>query len=151
MSIFTVNKNPTVREVRAFGWAMLGGFLLLGAILWIAGWWKAAPPRGFFEWIGSTGHWVILFMWVLGPVLLALSHAPYAVGRGTYVTWMSLAVPIGILMSNVMLTLLYFVLLPVFSLIRFGDPLRKRLSKDGTYWEDHKEHEPTLDRMMRPF
>jgi hypothetical protein len=42
-------------------------------------------------------------------------------------------------------------LLPVFSLIRFSDPLRFKLKSGGSYWEDHPPHEPTLERTMRPF
>ena len=67
---------------------------------------------------------------------------------------MSVTVPIGIAVSTVLLTVLYFVLLPVFSVIvRFGDPLRKKLSRGGaeSYWEDHKPYEVTLDRMERLF
>jgi hypothetical protein len=41
--------------------------------------------------------------------------------------------------------------LPLFSLIvRFGDPLRKKLG-GATYWEPYRPHEPTLERMRRPF
>ena len=52
----------------------------------------------------------------------------------------------------IMLTVLYFLLLPVFSLVvRFGDPVRKRLDPNGSYWEDHAPFKPTLDRMRRLF
>ncbi len=65
---------------------------------------------------------------------------------------MSLAVPLGIVMSTIALSILFFVLLPVFSLIvRRSDPLRKKITRSGTYWEDYKHYEPTLDRMQRQF
>jgi hypothetical protein len=65
---------------------------------------------------------------------------------------MTVTVPIGIAVSTVLLTLLFFVVLPVFAIIvRMGDPLRKKLTQDDTYWEDHEPYEPTLDRMERLF
>ncbi|UCF32729.1 MAG: hypothetical protein JSV78_10385, partial [Phycisphaerales bacterium] len=88
---------------------------------------------------------------VLGPLLFASSLASYPVARAVYVTWMSIVVPIGIFVSTIVMTLLFVVVLPVFSLIRFSDPLRKKLHKEGTYWEEAKPYEPTIERMTRPF
>ncbi|MEK7710827.1 MAG: hypothetical protein AAB341_02930, partial [Planctomycetota bacterium] len=64
---------------------------------------------------------------------------------------MTATAPVGIVMSTILLTMLFMLILPVFSLIvRMGDPLRKKLG-GATYWEDYKAHEPTLERMRRPF
>lgn len=81
--------------------------------------------------------------------LLAL-YSP-RLGRKLYIAWMTMTLPVGLLMSTLLLTILYFLLLPVFSLIvRRKDPLRKKLG-GPTYWEDYKPHEPTIERMRRPF
>jgi len=77
--------------------------------------------------------------------------APSRLGRPLYVAWMTGAMAIGAVMSTVLLTVLYFVLLPVFSLIRFKDPLRLKLKAEGSYWEDPSPHEATLDRTSRQF
>ena len=71
--------------------------------------------------------------------------------RTRYVGWMSLVVPIGIFMTTIGMTLIFVIVLPVFSLIRFSDPLRKKLHHGETYWEDPRPYEPTLERMTRPF
>jgi hypothetical protein len=64
---------------------------------------------------------------------------------------MSVVVPIGVFMTTIGMTLIFVLVLPVFSLIRFSDPLRKKLHKEGTYWEDARPYEPTIERMTRPF
>jgi hypothetical protein len=157
MSLFVVNKKPTTAELHNFGWAMLGGFAVVGAILWCLPVIKAAikPSEAaswaMVQWGYSRVQWFSIGMWVLGPVLCAASLAPYSLARAVYVGWMSVVVPIGIVVSTLLLTVLFVVVLPVFSLIRLKDPLRKRLKKTGSYWEASRAYEPTIDRMMRPF
>ena len=103
-------------------------------------------------WSGSGLQIAAVCLPALGAALLVLSLTAVELTKRIYVAWMSVATPIGIVMSTLMLTVLYFVLLPVFSLIvRRADPLRKRLSDADRYWEDYKPHEATLERMRRPF
>ena len=88
----------------------------------------------------------------LGAALWLLSYASPTATKPVYVIWMSVTVPIGIVMTTIMLSILFSVLLPVFALaIRLGDPLGKKLKASGSYWEDHKLHEATIERMERPF
>ena len=64
---------------------------------------------------------------------------------------MRTTVPVGTVMSTVLLTAVFVVVLPLFSIVvRLGDPLRKKLG-GATYWEDYKPYEHTLDRMRRLF
>ncbi len=71
--------------------------------------------------------------------------------RPVYVAWMTVTVPIGLVMSTVLLTVLFVFVLPLFSLIvRWSDPLQKKLGA-STYWEEYKPHEHTLERMRRLF
>ena len=151
MSIFEVNKNPSKHDLRMFGWSMLGGFAVLGAILWYIVYHKADPPRGLLDWAGQTIQMVVVCMWAVGLILWVLSVVSLSATRRVYIMWMSATVPLGVFMTNVLLTLLFITVLVPFTLIRFGDPLRLKLKTGGTYWEDHKPHEPTLDRMMRLF
>jgi hypothetical protein len=64
---------------------------------------------------------------------------------------MTLASYLGMVMTTLLLSVLFFVLLPIFSLIRLKDPLRLKLRSAGTYWERPDPHEPTINRMRRPF
>jgi hypothetical protein len=58
---------------------------------------------------------------------------------------------LGTAMSIVMLTLMFFLVLPVFALIRLKDPLRMKLHREASYWEEPKPQEASIERMMRPF
>jgi hypothetical protein len=150
--MLAVNRNPSGWELRKFGWAMVGGFAVLGIVLWLLAWWRTTQAGvPFYAWTGQRTQVVILCLWGLGVLLWASSLAPYPVARAVYVAWMMMVVPIGIIMSTVIMTLIFAIVLPFFSLIRLSDPLRKTLHKEGTYWEDAKPYEPTIERMMRPF
>lgn len=147
----TVNKNPSPNDLRAFGRAMLLGFGILGLLFWYFGLRGAGWLPADWGWNGSGRHVTAAVFWGLGLVLFILGFIP-GVCRPVYVGWMTVAFKIGGVMTVVMLTVLYFTLLPVFSLIRFWDPLRLKLRPDlDTYWEDHPPHEATLERTMRPF
>jgi len=149
--VFTINKNPTASDLRKFGWAMLCGFGGLGALLWIIHWWRI-PGGGLFAWSGHGVQVAVLYLWALGFVLWGVSFLLPALAKWVYVFWMTVTVPVGIVVSTVLLTLLFLIVLPIFVVIvRAGDPLRKRLTPDDTYWEDHKPYEPTLERMRRMF
>lgn len=149
--MFTVNKNPTPADLKKFGWAMLIGFGAIGCALWYLSGSRDADTS-LWSWSGSSGQTTAVVFWSLGLLLCVLGVGAPAVAKPIYVVWMSVTVPIGIVMSTIMLSVLFFVLLPVFSLIvRTGDPLRKKLKASGSYWEDYKPHEATIERMQRPF
>jgi hypothetical protein len=143
----TVNRNPARQELRKFGGAMVLGFGILGLIAW----YFAGATNGW-GWRGETMQKVAIGFGGLGVLLLLISLGPVGLARPVYVAWMSVAFFIGGIMTVVLLSILFVVLLPVFSLIRFADPLRMRLKPPGeSYWEEHKHHDSTLERTARPF
>ncbi len=148
--MFTVNKSPSAGDLRKFGWAMLIGFGVIGAVLWTAAWRKHGGP-GLLGWSGVGAQVVALCLWTAGAGLCALSLLWPRSARPVYVAWMRATVPIGMVMSTVLLTLVFVLVLPLFALIvRMGDPLRKKLG-GTTYWEGYKPYPHTLDRMRRLF
>ncbi len=150
--MFEVNRNPSLHELRKFGSAMLFGFGVIAVLIWWRTWAKAAIPRGFFEWAGSGWQFASVFLFALGMTLFAISRVSPTVTKTINVAWMSVFVPVGIVMSTIMLSVVFFIVLPIFSLIvRFNDPLRKKLHSGPTYWEDYPKFEPTLERMRRLF
>jgi hypothetical protein len=153
--VFTVKTNPTPLDLRKFAHAMFIGFGFLGAVLWLGpvllGWWRGQTV-GSLGWSGTRNQWTALFLWGTGLLTGGLSIASPRIAKPLYVTWMRITMPIGFVMSTVMLTLMFLLILPPFVLIvRWTDPLRRRITKQPTYWEDYKPHEPTLERMRRPF
>jgi len=133
--LFTVNRNPSPGEVRKFGLTILLGLAAIGALLW---WW-----RGWMS--------VAVGLWVVAVVAAVVSFSSHGAGTKLYVAWMLVGAGIGRVMLPVILTIAFLIFLPVFSLIRLSDPLRMKLRPAGSYWEPHKPHEPTLERMRRPF
>jgi hypothetical protein len=147
MKVQLVNRNPGLAELRKFGGAMLLGFGVLGLVAWYTG-----PMPHSFAWAGVWRQKLAVVLWALGVCLLAVSFGPRALAKLVYVGWMTAAMQLGAVMTVVLLSILFVVLLPLFALIRFADPLRMRLRPPGeSYWEDHKQHESTLERSARPF
>lgn len=148
-----VNKNPDREVIRKFGKAMMIGFAVLAVLVWLISYWRAPEPRGLFAWVGNRAQIAAAVFAALGPALFLMCYAaPLSVSRPVYVVWMSIGMFIGVYIATpVLFTLLFIIVLPVFSLIRFSDPLGKKLKKEGSYWEDYRHHEATVDRMLRPF
>ena len=147
--MFRVNKNPSVSDLRKFGWAMLIGFGVLGLILWVVSWRRYGG--GAIGWSGAPCQQVAIGLFILGIGLCVIGVAAPSLARPVYVTWMRASTPIGLVMSTFLLTVLFVLVLPLFSLVvRWGDPLRKKLG-GTTYWENYKHHEHTLERMRRLF
>ena len=136
--MFRVNRNPRAKDLRRFGWAMLAGFTVVGAVAWLAG---RPEGRSPLSWRGSPGQLTgVAFLGVGLAVWLVSTLSPRA-ARTVYVAWMTAASHVGRVMSLVLLTALFVGLLPLFSLIvRMGDPMRRRRSSTGTYWEPYRAH-----------
>ncbi|NOT02938.1 MAG: hypothetical protein HOP29_20250 [Phycisphaerales bacterium] len=134
--LLVVNRNPTRRDLNVFGFSMALGFGVIGGLI-------------YWRWGTLTAPTVL---WCLGAGLCVASFGPMGLARAVYVGWMTGAAAIGKVMLPVFLTIVFVLVLPVFALVRFTDPLRAKLRRDGaTYWEKPSVYEPTLERMRRPF
>ena len=148
-----VNKNPNRSDLRVFGLVMLLGFGVISAVLWYKG---VKPPEGWWPdagwgWNGSVPQ-VIAIVLLAFAVWIALEcFVSYVIGRLLYIFWMTGAMHLGRATTAIILSVLFAVLLPVFSLIRLADPLRLRMKSSGSYWEEPTPHEATLERTRRPF
>lgn len=143
----TVNQNPSVSELRKFGGSMLLGFGVIGAILWYFG-----PEPNSLAYQSLRPQKVAIAFWCLGAALLGLSFGPRSIARVIYVVWMTAAMKIGVVMTFVLFSVLFVVLLPWFSFIRLRDPLGMKLKPKGeSYWRDHEDQTPELERVARPF
>jgi len=133
--LFAVNKSPTRSDLRKFGLTVLVGFAVIGGLAWwVKGWTVAA-----------------IALWAAGIAVWTVATLSASAGTKIYVVWMSIGAAIGRVVMPIFFTLAFFTILPLFSLIRFTDPLRLKLKRDGTYWLAHKHHEATIERMLRPF
>ena len=143
--MFAVAKNTPRGELRKFGATILIGLGAIGLLIW---WLKrpADPTTGLTGWQVTA-----LVFWCAGVAIAGCSYlAPLGVARRVYAGWMTAAMLLGAVMTRVLFTVLFVVLLPIFALIRLRDPLRKRLDAES-YWEPHERDEPTLERVSRLF
>lgn len=64
--------------------------------------------------------------------------------------WKIFANKLGKINTFFLMTILYFTVVMLFSLVRFTDPLRKKLSKSkDSYWEDYRQKEFKLENYYR--
>lgn len=127
------SKTPTTRDLRIFGIAVGLAFAAIGQFLLSEG-----MPRWALFALGGA----LFITGAVRPVLLKVIYGP----------WMTMAGIMGAIVTRVLLTVFYFTVLLPFTLIRFGDPLRLKVSEDtGSFWEKARNPETTIERFRRPF
>lgn len=115
-------------DLRKFGFLVGGVLAALGLYLWIRG-------RAWFPWLLAPGA-ALLVLGALAP--RALKHV--------YIAWMSLAIVLGFIVSNVILALFFFlVITPVGLVARLSgrDFLNRKLDRAAaTYWLPRRRSAP---------
>ena len=118
-------------------------------------WWNAnsymtTPTDWVWKW--ESQSWVTVFLILSALFLVPAAFVPTAL-KPLYGPWMKIGFFLGVIMTTVLMTILYCIVVPIFSLIRLKDPLRMKLIKDrsASYWEPHKMAEATVERFSKPF
>lgn len=107
------------RDLRKFGLLVGGVFLLLG--LWFV--FRDKPWHAWF--------------WVPGAFLIALGAVVPRALKHVYLGWMSLALVLGLIVSTLLLTLFYYLVVTPIGLAArlFGkDFLERKFSRAPSYW-----------------
>lgn len=139
-----INRQPTRDERRKFGLMLAGGAPLSAAV-----WFALARV--------ATGEWIWLVPVVVaavgGGLGLLLWTVP-ALARPFYVAWYFLVACIDLVVTTVLLTAAYWlVLTPVAFVLRLGhrQALRKSFDRSAkSYWRD-AERTPEPERYFRQF
>jgi len=134
MPLIEIDWNPSARQLRVFGLsAMVASIVLAGAFVLV--------------W-GLALVWAIVALAAGAAILLCSLIAPRA-ARIVYMTLSAVGLPIGFVMSFVLLSAFYFLLLtPLALLFRLigRDPLYRRFDRGrDSYWVPRKST-ATLDR-----
>ena len=123
-----INWKPTSRDLRSFGTIFWIGFLLMGLI-------------PYFRHHAQTAH----VLWDVGTVVGILAPAIPPAAKPVYWFWMGFGFVMGNIMSRVILTLFFFVILTPLAIIfrlTSRDELRRRKPEGvNSYWEKHPEIE----------
>jgi hypothetical protein len=64
--------------------------------------------------------------------------------------WKRFAHRVGVVQTYILISLLYGLIIPFFSLIRLGDPLRLR-TKSSSFWIVRPRREPSLEQARQQF
>jgi hypothetical protein len=139
MALLRFERNPPPRQLRQFAvlW-MPATFALLGWIVY----------RRVGTWNGA------LLTWAIGAALSAAGAVWPSVARAVWVAWMTLAYPVGWVVSHLVLAAAYYVVItPMGWLMRAAghDPMHRRFDPRATsYW---KAHDPgtSKSRYLRQF
>ena len=123
-----IDWKPDARKLREFAVVWLVGFGLIG----LAVAWKGGALSGKAPWTAPIVLWV-----VAAAVGLVGSACPEAV-RPVYIAWMAIALPIGWVVSHVIMALIYYgVFTPIGLVFRLmgHDPMYRTFDPDaGSYW-----------------
>ncbi len=127
------------KALRSFGWVVGAVLLGIAAVVW---WRRDWTATGAVVWLGGIGG-ALVALGLLAPALL----------RPLYRVWMALAVVLGFVMTRVILTLVfYLVLTPIGLLLRlFGkDPLHRRLDPNApSYWLEKTYDDESPERLEK--
>jgi hypothetical protein len=63
--------------------------------------------------------------------------------------WKKFAHTLGVAQTYIIVTLFYWLIVPIFSLIRLQNPLRLKLPKDGSFWLERKPAPNSIDHAQR--
>lgn len=131
VGMIEINRTPSQRQLRTFGVLLAAFFALVGALAW----WRFDAPR--------TAQWI----WIAAGAAVIVYYAIPAVRRLVFLGWIYAALPIGWLISHLVLAGVYYLILtPMGLLTRLlgHDPLRRRLDPEAaTYWESRRSgHDP---------
>ena len=139
MSVIQINRNPTLSELRQFGFIWMGFVAVFGVVAWFK---FDNPMLAKGLWIASIA--VPIVGWVV-PSFMRLVF----VGM-SYLAW-----PIGFVVSHVVLALVYYgVMTPIGLLMKvFGyDPMKRKFDPEAhSYWVERPSGEVETQRNFRQF
>ena len=134
-----INWNPTRKDLRIFGIGALVASMIISAVLYF---FKGIEPR-----------WISILI-AVGFLIFTSSIISIKVTRMIYLSLSLVTLPIGWVLSFIMLAVFYYLIVtPIGLVFRLTgrDPLNQKFdSKTKSYWKKHKSPD-TLDRYFHQF
>ncbi len=127
-----LNLRPSEQQLRQFAWISLLGFPLISWVL--------------IHMILGLSLTVVLTVGAVGPVVLVLGLINPKLVWPVYVLLMLIALPIGFVVSAVLLRLIYYLLFTPIALwfrLTGKDAMNRRFQPEAdSYWTDHAGRDP---------
>lgn len=125
-----IRTDPTVRELRWFGLALMAFFGILGVVLRLR--------------FGLDG--VSRVLWITGGALGAFYYAAPPIRRPIFVAWSIVTFPLGWLLSQAVLVIVFAAVLTPIGLLRRltgSDPMGRAFERErDSYWEPREGPSP---------
>ena len=126
MAVVEIKLNPTRSDLKWFGLMMLVFFGILGTVFYF----KVKTLNTAYT------------LWSLGVVVAFVYYLAPRLRHPMYVGWMRAVFPLGWLISHVVLSIVYYVVVTPIGLImrlfRY-DPMKRHFEPDSpSYWVEHK-------------
>jgi hypothetical protein len=138
-----VNWRPGTAATRAFGKSLVVGFPIVAGVLLLVSRWQSGVWPLWPLWLGGVGAAVGVICWGLPQIAL-----PF------YYVWYGVACSVGIVLSNTILALVYYLTVtPVGLALRClgKDPMNRRFDRQAaTYWVE-AENRVDAKRYFRQF
>jgi len=137
MAIIEVNWNPPAKQLRSFGWICLVAFGALGA------WLHYQRTLFGFEFQPETAGMIARTLWGIAAASALLALVAPSALRPLHVLLSAISLPIGLVISHVLMGLLYYGLFtPVALIFRImgRDALDRRFEPGAsTYWSKREQ------------
>ncbi len=124
-----VNWKPDLAERRKFGMVLFIGFVVLNLLLWIATYFRLIEPKQGLKMAFVIGQLIGVVCWLLPQI-----------AKPFYVVWYCFGCSIGIVVSNLLFSAFYYLVVTPTGLIMRAlgrDPMKRRLDRTArSYWND---------------
>lgn len=124
-----IDLKPDAAQLRSFGFFGLIGFPLMAIVL-------VRPTVGW-------DHWLVYALYGLGALGALFSLIAPVANKPVYLTMTIIAIPIGFVVSAIVLRLIYYGMFTPIALwfrMRGRDAMDRKLDPDAeTYWQDHRD------------
>ncbi len=126
-----IDFHPSTKILKEFAWIALFGFPLMATMLmWL-----------HLDWQPNA---LVYTLYALGPVTLLLRFIHPKAVQPIYIGLSLLAIPIGWVVSNILLRVIYYLLFTPMALwfrIIGKDAMNRSLQPEAeTYWQDHPQN-----------
>lgn len=131
--------DTSKKALRSFGWVV--GLVLIGIAAFI--WWrKGWVATGAVQWLGGIGGVLTVLGLTVPTILLPV-----------YRVWMALAVVLGFVMTRVILSVVFYLIMtPIGLIMRLlgKDPMERTLKpEDSSYWIKKEYRDDSGARMEK--
>ena len=131
--------DTSKKALRSFGWVVGGVLLIIAAVVF----WRN-------DWTFTTAAYVL---GGIGGALVVLGLTAPVILKPIYRVWMALAVVLGFVMTRVILTLVYYlVMTPIGLIMRLvgKDPMHRRIDAGAaSYWIEKSYDDASPERLEK--